>query len=121
MKRLNLDSANHFLDLGPEIVTVINKTDKSSVIKTKAFTERIPSIVRKIRDPTGASDGYVGAFLSAYLKGYDLKTCGVLGSVEASFVSENFGSQTNLPDWESLRDRCRKRFKGFSFIFSKTR
>jgi sugar/nucleoside kinase (ribokinase family) len=116
MERLNLGSINHFLDLGPDIVVVINKADKSSLVCTRDFTEQIPSVVQKVRDPTGASDGYVAAFLSGYIKGYDLKTSGILGSVEASFVTESFGSQTNLPDWKSLRKRCKKRFKNLLSI-----
>lgn len=114
--RLNVNSIDDFFDLGPDIIVVINKVDKSSLVCTKDSQEQIPSVLRRTRDPTGASDGYVAAFLSGYIKGYDLKTSGILGSVEASFVTESLGSQTNLPNWKSLLGRCRKRFKGLSSI-----
>jgi len=102
IRRLKLHVASDFLDLGPDVVVIIDKHDKSSLIYTRKGVERIPSAIKMVRDPTGASDGYVAAFLAAYIKGYDLKIAGELGAVEASFVSESFGSQTNLPSWGLL-------------------
>ena len=108
VKRLDLNKTNELLQFGPRIIIVINKKDKASTIYTQDLTEYIPSLVRVIRDPTGASDGYVAAFLVACLKGYDLKTAGELGATEASFVLENFGAQTNLPSWDLL---CKRRIE----------
>jgi len=105
LKRLNLGLASELLDLGPNVVVIINKRDKSSLVHTKDYTERIPSAIQKIKDPTGASDGYVAAFLTGYIKGYDMKTSAKLGAVEASFVMEDLGSQTNFPDWGRLLER----------------
>jgi ribokinase len=107
LKRVGLTEINALLDLGPAIVIVIGKKDKSSSIWTREGIINIPSALRKITDPTGATDGYIGAFLTAYIKGYNIKTAGMLGAVEASFVAENFGSQTNLPSWNHLHRRYR--------------
>jgi sugar/nucleoside kinase (ribokinase family) len=108
-RRLKLDTLSDFLKFGSDVVVIIDKGDKSSTIYTGNRVERIPSVIRILRDPTGASDGYVAAFLTAYIKGYDVKAAGELGAVEAAFVSESFGSQTNLPDWNHLLKRCRRR------------
>jgi sugar/nucleoside kinase (ribokinase family) len=116
VKRLKLDAPDKLLNLGPTIIVIINKKDKSSIIHTRNFTEQIPSAIRMVKDPTGASDGYVAAFLTGYIRGYDLRTAGMLGSVEASIVAEAPGSQTNLPNWELLSERCRERFKSFLAI-----
>ena len=102
IKRLKLNVTNDFLDFGPDVIVIINKQNKSSLIHTRKGIVRVPSALKMVKDPTGASDGYVAAFLTAYIKGYDLKTAGELGAVEASFVSESFGSQTNLPNWNRL-------------------
>lgn len=111
LTRLGLDNISQILDLGPRVVVIISKSDKSSVVSTKETSERIPSATSVIKDPTGASDAYVGAFLTAHVKGYDLKTAGMLGAVEASFAVESFGSQTNLPFWDFLCKRYYTIFK----------
>jgi sugar/nucleoside kinase (ribokinase family) len=111
VKRLDLNGTIELLDFGPRIIVVINKNDKASTIYTQNSTEHIPSTVRIVKDPTGASDGYVSGFIAGILKGYDVRTAGMLGSVEASFVVEEFGAQTNLPDWRSLCKRCQEQFK----------
>jgi len=105
LTRLGLNRLDQLLDVGPRIVVVIAKNDKSGVIYTKEAFIQLPSAINAIKDPTGASDGYIGAFLAAYVKGYDLKTAGMMGAVEASFVVESFGSQTNLPRWQQLYKR----------------
>jgi len=105
IKRLKLDVASDFLDFGPDVVVIMDKHTRSSLIHTKEGVVRVPPAIRKVRDPTGASDGYVAAFLAAYIKSYDLKIAGRLGAVEAAFVSEGFGAQTNLPSWSRLCKR----------------
>ena len=111
IRRLGVAEASEILELGPEAVVIMSKRGKSSVIYTRGNKEPIPSAAREIRDPTGASDAYVGAFLTTYIKGHDLRTAGMLGSIEAAFVVESLGSQTNLPTWNSLCMRYQKVFK----------
>jgi sugar/nucleoside kinase (ribokinase family) len=105
MKRLRVSKIGELLDFGPRIVVVIRKSDKSSLIHTRDGVERIPSAIQVQKDPTGASDGYIAAFLSAHIKGYDLKKAGMLGATEASFVAEKRGAQTNFPNWNALHKR----------------
>ena len=50
----------------------------------------------RVTDPTGAGDAYRAGFLHGYLRQWDVKACGQLGSVVASFVLEQVGTQTNL-------------------------
>jgi adenosine kinase len=48
---------------------------------------------KKVVDPTGAGDAWRAGFLTGYEKGFDLKTCGQMGSVAASFAVERYGTQ----------------------------
>jgi sugar/nucleoside kinase (ribokinase family) len=116
VRLLGAHSPQDFLDYGPTIVVMINKKNKASIIYTKNLTENIPSSVKSSNDPTGASDGYVSGFIAGFLKGCDIVTSGKLGAVEASFVAENFGAQTNLPNWETLCNRAKVCFKELASI-----
>lgn len=50
----------------------------------------------KIADPTGAGDAYRAGFLYGYLRQWQLRDCGRLGSIVASYVIEHHGTQTQL-------------------------
>ncbi len=110
LERLKLTSIQDLLDYGPSTVTVINKGDKTSQIHTKDSTYNIASALGTVKDPTGASDAYVAAFLTAMLRAYHVEIAGMLGGCEASFIVEQPGCQTNLPDWGQLRARCEALF-----------
>ena len=110
LERLEIHTIHDLLDHGPTTITIINKRDKTSQIYTTDSTYRIPSALGMVNDPTGASDGYVAAFLTAVLRGYALETAGRLGTCEASFIVERPGCQNNLPDWSQLCIRCETLF-----------
>jgi len=121
VKQLNINGVDELLGFGPRIVVVMNKSDKGSRIYTLNSTEHIPSAIRILKDPTGTSDGYVAGFIAGYIKGYDTRIAGMIGSVEASFVAEDFGAQTNLPDWQCLGKRSVERFKDLVPVFQSTK
>lgn len=50
---------------------------------------------QSVDDPTGAGDAYRGGFFSGYVRGFDLKTCGRMGSVAAVYAVENYGTQNH--------------------------
>ena len=110
LKRLELSNINELLTYGPSVIAIINKKDKSSRVYANRTVENIPSAVKKIVDVTGASDGYVAGFLAGYSKTRDLRIAGMLGAVEASYVVEDYGCQTNLPNWKELVSRCKAVF-----------
>lgn len=62
-------------------------------------------------DPTGAGDAYRGGFLYGYSRGWQLKTCAELGSVNASFAIEIVGTQTHAPSREQLIERYRDTYR----------
>lgn len=110
LERLELSDIKELLSYGPSVVAIFDRKDKSSRIYTTKKVESVPSAVRNIVDVTGASDGYVAGFLSGYTKTGDLRIAGILGATEASFIVEDFGCQTNLPNWKELSSRCKATF-----------
>ncbi|MCX6763012.1 MAG: carbohydrate kinase family protein [Candidatus Moranbacteria bacterium] len=82
---------------------ILNKTkmlittfgDKGSFIKTNQKEEILVEASRpkKIVDPTGAGDAYRAGLLIGLDKGYNLRMCGRIGSVAASFAIEKYGTQ----------------------------
>ena len=85
---------------------IITEGKKGSILYLKdAEPERIPSVPVKAVDPTGAGDAYRAGLFTAVKKGYSLSTACRVGAVTASFAVEKVGTQTNLPDWEMMKER----------------
>jgi adenosine kinase len=66
--------------------------------------------VKKVIDPTGTGDAYRAGFLHGYIRGWDLRMCGQLGSVIASFILEHHGTQVKL-DKDEVIKRYKKTYK----------
>jgi len=49
--------------------------------------------LNQIKDPTGAGDAYRAGFMVGLDKGHNLRMCGRLGSVAASYAIEKYGTQ----------------------------
>ncbi|MDR0768182.1 MAG: carbohydrate kinase family protein [Methanosarcinales archaeon] len=85
-----------------------NETIDENTIQTTET--KIKAVLVDSVDPTGAGDAYKAGFLTAFVKGYPPKTCCQIGSVVSSFVVEKVGCQTNLPDWNQMRERYAAHF-----------
>ncbi|AEK19315.1 carbohydrate kinase family protein [Methanococcus maripaludis] len=86
-------------------VLIVTYGKQGSIIYSEDDAIKVPAVLTQAKDPTGAGDSYRAGFLTAYLKGHDLKNCGLAGSCVASFVVEQVGCQTNLPSWEMVIER----------------
>lgn len=64
---------------------------------------------RQISDPTGAGDAYRAGFLYGYLRQWDVRECGQLGSTLASFALEQHGPQATVSK-QSITERYQAAF-----------
>lgn len=87
--------------------------EKGSLIKTSQKEEiRVEaSRPKKIVDPTGAGDAYRAGLLIGLDKGYNLRGCGRLGSVAASFAIEKYGTQEHIFSKKEFQERYRLSYK----------
>jgi len=92
-KRLGI-SHTELLSLVPLVVTTLGAKG-SRVEKGKEVHEIKPVKAKKVVDPTGAGDAYRGGFLTGYLSGKDLATCGQMGSLSAVYTVEKYGTVTH--------------------------
>jgi adenosine kinase len=75
----------------PHLITTIGS--KGSIIETRNEAIHInPAKIIKAIDPTGAGDAYRSGFIAGFIKGYDLVTCGQMGSISSVFVVEKSGT-----------------------------
>lgn len=96
--------------MGPKaIVTTLGA--KGSIIETRHEAIHIKSAKPKnISDPTGAGDAYRGGFLAGYLNGFDLETCGRVGSVAAAYTVEKYGTVTHHYTKEEFSKRYKENY-----------
>lgn len=82
------------IEENPEILIVITRGEKGTVIYNRAECIEIPIVpARQILDPTGVGDAFRGGFLAGYGRGLDLQTCGQMGALAATFCLEAKGTQ----------------------------
>jgi adenosine kinase len=78
----------------PVMITTFGK--EGSIIEGSAISTPLPIGIAKpdkVIDPTGAGDAYRAGFLYGYARQWDLRKCGQLGAVIASFIVEHHGTQ----------------------------
>jgi len=80
-------------DYGAKIV-IVTRGMKGSKLLFEGKLYDVPACKPKIiRDPTGAGDAFVGAFLAEYVRGKDSLWCACIGSASASFIVEGVGPE----------------------------
>lgn len=95
------------------IIIITTLGEKGAAIKTSGEEYRVLAVKpKKILDPTGAGDAWRAGFLSGLDRKFDLKTCGQMGAVVASFAIEKYGSQEHKFTVSEFEDRYRQNFGG---------
>lgn len=73
--------------------------------------EEVHAVVRdKPADTTGAGDSFAGGAIAALIKGYEPQIAAQIGSAVSSFVIEEWGCQTRVPDWSTMTRRYREHY-----------
>ena len=85
---------------------------KGALINDKGKIYEIEAIKpEKVVDPTGAGDAWRSGFLAGLEKGFDLKTCGQMGSVASVYAIEHYGTQEHTYTKEEFTQRYRQNYK----------
>lgn len=93
----------------PIVITTLGS--KGSVIETRRESIHIkPAKPKNTTDPTGAGDAFRAGFIAGYLRGFDLVTCGQMGSVAAVYTVEAYGTQTHSFSRQEFVKRYKENF-----------
>lgn len=100
------------LDLLSEVKILITTLGgKGSLIQTVNQDLEVNACsVASVLDPTGAGDGYRSGFLAGYLKDFDLKTCGQMGSVASCYAIEKYGTSNHKFSVENFKKRYKENY-----------
>ncbi|MFN8592580.1 MAG: carbohydrate kinase family protein [Thermomicrobiales bacterium] len=91
-----LAGARQVLALGPRVV-VVTMGSQGCLIVSAEETIRLPAFPVPVVDTTGAGDCFNGAFVSGYLRGWDLARCGRTAAAAAALSVTAVGSRTAQP------------------------
>lgn len=95
---------------GKAIITTLGA--KGALIDDKGKIYKIEAIKpQEIVDPTGAGDAWRAGFLAGLEKGFDLQTCGQMGSVASVYAIEHYGTQEHVFTKEEFAKRYRQNYK----------
>ncbi len=93
---------------------VITQGALGAQVITREGVTTVPAVPpARLVDPTGAGDAFAAGFIAGLLRDTSPEAAAQLGAVLASFVLEEVGCQTNLPDWPGLLGRYREHFGVF--------
>lgn len=103
---LQLPSPANLGTLFPKCLFFITQGAAGSTVYQHKEANPIPSVpAERVQDPTGAGDAYAAGVVAGLGLDCDAVTAGKIGAALASFVVEEVGSQTNLPDRKMLCER----------------
>ena len=83
-------------------IAVVKIGSKGSIIKKGNETFKVGVIKANSVDTTGAGDLYAAGFIYGLAKGYNLETCGKIGSLLAGNIIEVTGAKLNTHRWENI-------------------
>jgi len=104
-KTLELTGISDLLQRGPKAVILTRGAGGCRLITIEG-TMDVPAVAPdRLVDPTGAGDGFCAGLLFGLHHELSLVDCCRIGAVVASFVLEDWGCQTSLPNLPSLQER----------------
>ena len=99
-------------DLDASARILKNKTDALIIIKfgargcfvtsNKVDGKWYPGFDVKLVDTTGCGDSFIGAFMHAYMKGFNLDTCVVLANAVGAVMASKFGTGFQVPTFDEV-------------------
>jgi sugar/nucleoside kinase (ribokinase family) len=87
-------------------IVIVTLGPEGAMVSVEGMVHRVTAYKpKKIVDPTGAGDAFIGAFLAEYGRGQDCNWCSHVGSAAASLVVEGIGP-TSFGDKEEILRRA---------------
>lgn len=83
-------------------VAIVKIGKEGSLIQSGQDKIRVGSRPSNAIDTTGAGDLYASGFMTGYLQGLPLETCGKLGSLLSGNIVEVMGAKMNQQRWASI-------------------
>lgn len=108
LKRLKLFEE----DLRSQVKILITTLgERGSIIQSQdQKVEIAPVLTKEVLDPTGAGDAYRSGFLAGYLRGFDLKTSGQMGSLASCYAIEKYGTNNHRFSLEEFIPRYKENY-----------
>lgn len=97
-------------DFDIEVIARTMGRDGSEIIIDGSPFAIPPCKARRMRDPSGAGDAFAGAFMANYIKTDDAVLSAKIASATASFIVEEIGCQTGIPNIEAIENRVRDNY-----------
>ena len=108
LKRLKLFEEDLVKQVGILITTL---GERGSLVRTTDAKLQIPPAkAGKVVDPTGAGDAYRAGFLAGYLRNFDLKVNGLMGSVASCYAIEKYGTTNHGFTISEFKTRYKENF-----------
>lgn len=95
------EGAAQLLSYGPEAV-VVTRGAQGALIMTGSESFSVPAYRVEVRDTTGAGDCFNAAFVSAWLRGEGLASCGEFAAAAAAISVTEVGGRGRLPKREEV-------------------
>lgn len=90
---------------------VITRGERGSAIRTSEDVWEIPTVPpRRVADPTGVGDAYRAGFITGMCRGLSWGVVGRMGSLAATYVLEEHGTQRHRYSLASFIQRYRETF-----------
>jgi adenosine kinase len=91
--------------------TIITKGEGGSIISTKDHELYIPVVAPDpLGEPTGVGDAYRGGLIKGILRGYGWETIGRIAALAATYVLEQYGTQSHRYSLQEFVTRYRRVF-----------
>lgn len=88
------------------VVTLGSKGTKAIQNGNEIFVPSYPT--SNVKDTSGGGDAFIAGFLSGYFDTQNLKESVAIGNALASYIIEEYGCLTNIPDRNEINRRVKK-------------
>ncbi len=106
----DLDEIVHFFSKYPLKYFGIKLGKEGVLVTDFKETYILPSLYDGVPvDTTGAGDSFFAGFLAGYIKGYDLRSCALIGSAQAASVMKEVGANLSAGNWQMVLDLIKEK------------